>query len=89
MDSFGSNHPAVAGKGWVCSKKPLWEKGLSTLGSASVPSTTSEKCPQVEPEVGKNNSCLNGLTAEEISKHPLVNSQRPNRAPVDWGSKFK
>ena len=52
MDSFGSNHPAVAGKGWVCPKKPLFGRGFSTLGSASVRSTTSEKCPQVEPEVG-------------------------------------
>ena len=84
MDSFGSNHPTVAGKGWVCPKKPLFGKGFLILGNAAIPALNNEKCPNEEPEIGKNNSCLNGLSEGQIHAHRLATTQRPNKVPVNW-----
>ena len=88
MDSFGSNHPTLAGKGWICPKKPLFGRGFSILGGKAVRSTTDARCPEIEPDFGKNNSCLNGLSEQEIFDHPMAHTQRPNRVPVDWSKKF-
>jgi len=84
MDSFGSNHPTVAGKGWVCPKKPLFGKGFLVLGNSAIPAITDQRCPDEEPEIGKNNSCLNELSEGQVFAHRLANTQRPNKIPVDW-----
>lgn len=51
----------LGGKGWSC-------KGGNTLqfSGAPVRATTDERCPLVEPELGRNNSCQNGLSEEEL-----------------------
>ena len=49
--------------------------------SATVRATTDGKCPLVEPEIGRNNSCQNGLSEEEIinSNDPLINFYPPEK----------
>lgn len=51
----------LGGKGWTC-------KGGNTLqfDGAPVRATTDERCPLVEPELGRNNSCQNGLSEDEL-----------------------
>lgn len=51
----------LGGKGWSC-------KGGNTLqfSGAPVRATTDERCPLVEPELGRNNSCQNGLSEDEL-----------------------
>ena len=53
----------LGGKGWSC-------RGGNTLQFEGAPirATSDERCPLVEPEIGKNNSCQNGLSEDELNK---------------------
>ena len=73
----------LGGKGWSCS-------GGNTLQFKGGPirSTTDERCPLVEPEIGKQSSCSNGLSEAEmksgrfIKRYPADRSQFGVR--FDW-----
>lgn len=57
----------LGGKGWSCS-------GGYTMQFKGEPirATTDERCPLVEPELGKNNSCTNGLSEAEIKAGKFI-----------------
>lgn len=57
----------LGGKGWSCS-------GGNTMQFKGEPirATTDERCPLVEPEIGKINSCTNGLSEAEINAGKLI-----------------
>ena len=80
-NSFTAQHdPKLKGKGWkVCAKN--FFRSSMFFKSATVRATTDGKCPLVEPEIGRNNSCQNGLSEEEIinSNDPLINFYPPEK----------
>ena len=55
----------LGGKGWSCKGKGWLYSNLMFKGE-TVRATTDERCPLIEPEIGRNNSCQNGLTEREI-----------------------
>lgn len=64
----------LGGKGWSC-------KGGMTLQFTGTPirATTDERCSLTEPEIGKNNSCQNGLSEDEINKGYGITEQKAQR----------
>ena len=65
----------LGGKGWTCFAKKggnPFANSLTFRGSA-VLANTDQRCPLEEPEVGRNNSCQNGVPEEQIksSKPPI------------------
>ena len=65
--NYRGHDPRLGGKGWSC-------KGGNTLQFEGSPirATSDERCPLVEPEIGKNNSCQNGLSEDELEKGFVV-----------------
>ncbi len=61
------NHSDLGGKGWGCSANVLGGRGGLQWDGEAVRSTVDKGCPMEEPEVGRNNSCENGLTEAEIN----------------------
>ena len=61
------NDPRLGGKGWKCRRTflPSTKKDL-LFGEATIRAVVDERCPQIEPEIGRNNSCQNGMTEKEI-----------------------
>ena len=64
----GKNDERLAGKGWSC------KKGFACVvlkfdfkNTYPIRATFDQRCPDVEPEIGRNNSCQNGLTEEVIN----------------------
>ena len=84
VDNWGSNDQVVAGKGWRCPVKKLIGRGHLVLGDSPIPALNNEKCPNEEPEIGKNNSCLNRLSEEQIFAHEMASTQRASKVPVNW-----
>ena len=74
---FASGHDRrLGGKGWVC--KPRWDFAGGSLkfstDSPAVRTSFDKRCPSEQPEIGRNNSCQNGLSEKEIkaaSKPPI------------------
>ena len=64
----------LGGKGWSC-------RGGNTLQFQGSPirATSDERCPLVEPEVGKNNSCQNGLSEDELDRGFIVTESKAQR----------
>ena len=74
--TLASGHdPRLGGKGWAC--RPRWDTsgGSLNFGGAidSKELAFDERCPSIEPQVGRNNSCQNGLEEKEIkgSEYPV------------------
>ncbi len=63
----GGHDPRLSGKAWACRKGFLGSSVLRFIGP-TVRSTTDERCPLEEPEIGRNNSCTNGFSEEEINQ---------------------
>ena len=74
---FASGHDRrLGGKGWVC--KPRWDFAGGSLkfstNNPAVRTSFDKRCPSEQPEIGRNNSCQNGLLEKEIkasSKPPI------------------
>ncbi len=80
-NSFTAQHdPKLKEKGWKVCAKNFFKSSMFFKG-ATVRATTDGKCPLVEPEIGRNNSCQNGLSEEEIfnSNNPLINFYPPEK----------
>ena len=64
------NHPQLGGKGWRCRNRWLlyiyYRPSVQYGNAQAVRAVTDERCPLIEPEIGKNNSCQNNLTEEQI-----------------------
>ena len=69
------NHPDLGGKGWKCGIG-ITGRWVLRFGEQVVRAVTDERCPLVEPEIGKNNSCQNGLTEKEIFAATDIRSGR-------------
>jgi len=54
---------------------------------APLRATTDERCPFVEPEIGKNNSCTNGLSESEIKDGTRI-VRRPSGSTVGFGFNY-
>lgn len=69
----------LGGKGWSC-------RGGTTLQFQGSPirATSDERCPLVEPEIGKNNSCQNGLSEDELNKGFIVTESKA-QSKVSFG----
>jgi hypothetical protein len=76
----------LGGKGWGC--KPRWDFAGGSLkfstNNSAVRTSYNNRCPSEEPEIGRNNSCQNGLSEMEIkaaSKPPIGMGEKwqPNR----------
>ena len=65
----------LRGKGWRGCAKNFFRKSMFFKGP-TVRATTDDKCPLVEPELGRNNSCQNGVE-EKI----IYNSEPPIGMP--------
>ena len=88
-DAF-AHDPRLRGKAWVCRGRRgsiqghkstgLFDNSLKFIGN-SARATTDKKCPLIEPEIGRNNSCQNGLSEKELfeSEDPLVRMYHPNQ----------
>ena len=66
---FASGHDRrLGGKGWAC--KPRWDGAGGSLKFSTknpvVPTSFDRRCPSEAPEIGRNNSCQNGLSEMEI-----------------------
>ena len=66
----------LGGKGWEC--KPRFDFAGGSLRFSTVNpvirTSLDKRCPSEEPEIGRNNSCQNGLSEKEIkaaSKPPI------------------
>lgn len=74
---FASGHDRrLGGKGWAC--KSRWDFAGGSLQFSTnnpvVRTSSDKRCPSEQPEIGRNNSCQNGLSEEEIkaaSKPPI------------------
>ena len=64
----GKHDPRLGGKGNTCLGRPIIGRYTMHFGDQTIRATTDERCPLVEPEIGRSNSCSNGLTEEEIKK---------------------
>ena len=64
----GKHDPRLGGKGNTCLGRPIIGRYTMHFGNQTIRATTDERCPLVEPEIGRSNSCINGLTEEEIKK---------------------
>ena len=82
-DEF-SHDRKLAGKGWSCKDR----RGLDTFFNVSlrftgpaVRATTDRRCPLVEPEYARRNSCQNGLSEQQIfdSTNPLIKGDTPRK----------
>ncbi|WP_137024453.1 hypothetical protein [Synechococcus sp. N19] len=74
IPNYRGHDSRLGGKGWSC-------RGGNTLQFAGSPlrATSDERCPLVEPEVGKNNSCQNGLSEDEINKGFIITESKAQR----------
>ncbi len=65
----------LGGKGWSC-------KGGLTMQFVGQPirATTDERCPLEEPDIGKSNSCVNGLSEQEIESGIRIFTIKANKA---------
>jgi hypothetical protein len=55
------------GKGWTCGKRPFLpfvDYSKPIFVGPLVPASYDLKCPNIEPEFGRENSCLNGQTGK-------------------------
>ena len=74
---FASGHDRrLGGKGWAC--KSRWDFAGGSLkfstNNPAVRTSFDKRCPSEQPEIGRNNSCQNGLPEKEIkaaSKPPI------------------
>ncbi len=66
FDTIGGHDSRVGGKGWKICRSTF--AATMRLKGATTRSTTDERCPLEEPEVGRNNSCQNGVSEEVIYK---------------------
>ena len=62
----GRHDPRLAGKAWGCGRG-LFGSVLVFEGS-TVRASVDERCPSYEPELGRQNSCQNGYSEEELNK---------------------
>ena len=63
--SGGGHDKRLGGKGWkVCD----WSVPQMDLRGDTIRAITDERCPSIEPEIGRNNSCQNGLSEELIKR---------------------
>ena len=66
--TFAAGHDQrLGGKGWAC--KPRWDTGGGSLRFSDIPAvraSINKSCPLEEPEIGRNNSCQNGLEEKII-----------------------
>ncbi|WP_413315857.1 hypothetical protein [Prochlorococcus marinus] len=64
---FSGHGPRLGGKGCTC--KARWDTGGGSLrfsATPTMPLSLNKEYPVQEPEVGRNNSCQNGLTEKVI-----------------------
>lgn len=68
------NDARIGGKGWICGTWSIWRyrKGMKLEGPV-VQAVTDPRCPLVEPEIGRLNSCENGLTEAEVKSSRTYN----------------
>ena len=59
--NYSGHDSRLGGKGWSCGRGYTLQ-----FSGTPIRATTDERCPLVEPEIGKNNSCQNGLSEEEL-----------------------
>ena len=74
-DRLGGHDSRLGGKGWkLCN----WAYPSMRLKESTAKASTDERCPMVEPELGRNNSCQNGVSEQLIYKSdpPLGNIKR-------------
>ena len=86
---YGGHDPLLGGKGNSCLNKRL---NLHFTEAQPVRATTDERCPLVEPELGKRNSCWNGISEEEILKGIVILRLKPETALSEgtiWNSECK
>ena len=90
-DEF-SHDRKLAGKGWSCKDR----RGLDTFFNVSlrftgpaVRATTDRRCPLVEPEYARRNSCQNGLSEQQIfdSTNPLIKGDTPRKKKLPMACK--
>ena len=79
-----NNDPRLGGKGWWCRANIWGRPGLQFKGQL-VQATTNEQCPLEEPEIGKQNSCWNRLTEDEI-KSGIIMGRVPPISRIDDGT---
>ena len=75
FDTIGGHDSRLGGKGWkLCN----WAAATMRLKGSTAKASTDERCPMVEPEIGRNNSCQNGVSEEMIYKSnpPIGNIKR-------------
>ena len=82
--NYSGHDYRLGGKGWSC-------KGGNTLQFDGTPlrATTDERCPLEEPEIGKQNSCQNGLTEEQIKQGYGNFRIKPQELERSFGFGFK
>lgn len=79
----GNGHdPRLGGKGHSCSSR----FNLIFTGN-TVRATTDERCPFVEPELGRRASCENGLSEPEIKRGVYI-VRRPAGSGVGFGYNY-
>lgn len=83
IPNYRGHDSRLGGKGWSC-------KGGNTLQFTGAPvrATTDERCPLTEPELGKNNSCVNGLSEDEINKGYRIFEQKAQKK-ISFGFQFE
>ena len=64
----GKHDPRLGGKGNTCLGRPIIGRYTMHFGNQTIRATTDERCPLVEPEIGRSNSCSNGLSEDELKK---------------------
>ncbi len=64
--SYGKHDPRLAGKGLTCLSRPVFGRYTMHFSGTTLRATTTERCPAVEPEIGRSNSCQNGFSEEEL-----------------------
>ncbi len=64
----GKHDPRLGGKGNTCLGRPIIGRYTMHFGNQTIRATTDERCPLIEPEIGRTNSCTNGLSEEEVKK---------------------
>ena len=75
----------LGGKGWSCSRGYTMQ-----FRGEPIRAVTDERCPLMEPDLGKNNSCFNGLSESEINagkfikRYPGGRSENALGLGIDW-----
>lgn len=72
--NYSAHNWRLGGIGWACNngRTLQWD-------GEPVRASTDERCPLEEPEIGRENSCWNGLSEEEINNGIRIYRQKPSK----------